>query len=88
MTAVVRLGDSGMQNAVCNVYERNHALKFQAIVTPDGMFFHIFVTLERQGNDWTLHSRSIVDERLASMLKYGGMQYCINSERVQQWFVF
>lgn len=75
MIAVARPRDSGMKNAVYNEHQRKHASKFHAIVSFIGMSLHQIGLLEGRRHIWILFSRSGVDERLASILEYGGMQY-------------
>lgn len=78
MIGVARPGDNGMQNFVYNGHKRKHALKFQATVSPDGMFLPGFRLLEGRRHDWDLYSRSGLDEQLAFVLQcciYGDSGY-------------
>lgn len=43
---VAHPGENGMKKVVYNEHKRKHALNFQAIVAPDGMFLHGFGPLE------------------------------------------
>lgn len=70
---VARPGDNGMQNVLYNGHRRTHAIKFRAIVVPDGMFLHPFGPLEGRRLDWILYTGSGLDEQLASVLEYAGM---------------
>eukprot|EP00171_Calliarthron_tuberculosum_P001768 IDg1768t1 len=74
---ISRPGDSGMQTVAYNGHKRKHALKFQAISTPDGMFLHMYGPLEGRKHDWTLYVRSNVDEQLEECLLNEGLFHCI-----------
>lgn len=39
---IAKPGDSGMQVVVYNGHKRKHALKFEAVWTPDGKFEHVY----------------------------------------------
>ena len=72
-----RLGLHAAQNVVYNGHKRKHALKFQALTGPDGMFYHFFGPMEGHRHDWTLYTRSGLEEILSSALYVGGRQFCI-----------
>lgn len=74
---IARPTDHGLQNVAYNGHKRAHALKFQALTTPDGMFLHCFGPLEGRRHDWTLYARSELDTQLQASLRDGALQYCI-----------
>ena len=74
---ISRPGGYRMQNVVYNGHKRKHALKYQAVVTPDGLILHAFGPLEGRRHDWTLYIRSGIEEQLPSALLVDGKQYCI-----------
>ena len=43
---VSRPGDSGYQHVLYNGHKRKHALKYQAVLTPDGMLLHVYGLLK------------------------------------------
>ena len=50
------------QGAVYSGYKKYHALKYQAVVLPNGMFGHIFGPIEGRHNDgWLLRESTILD---------------------------
>jgi len=65
------------QRVCYNGHERSHALKFQAVTTPDGLFVHSAGPIEGQRHDWTLYIRSGLDEILPSVLDLQETRYCI-----------
>lgn len=77
---ITRRGDSGIQNVVNNGHKRNHALKFPAVTTPDGMFTHVYGPLEGRRDDWTLYMGSQVDTQLERVLLVDYHKYCINGD--------
>jgi len=82
---IARPGDSGIQNVVYNGHKRKHALKFQAVTTPDGMFAHVYGPLEGRRHDWTLYMRSDIDEQLNNALLVDGKQFCIYGDSGYNW---
>ena len=71
---------SRMQNVVYNGHKRKHALKYQTIVTPDGLILHEFGPLEGRRHDWTLYVRSGMNEQLCAVVAIDGKQYCIQGD--------
>jgi hypothetical protein len=50
------------QRGFCSGYKRCHALKFQSIVTPDGLIAHFFGPIEGRRHDLTLMRESKLDD--------------------------
>ena len=65
----------GLQRACYSGHKRKHALKFQNLLTPDGLFFHLFGPVEGRRHDMTLYHESGMDATLADALIVGGEQY-------------
>jgi len=57
--------------------KRKHALKFQAIVCPDGLILHAFGPLEGRRQDWTLYTQSGIETQLAANSVVDGQHYCL-----------
>lgn len=74
---VARPGTNGLQNVVYNGHKRTHALKFQGLTTPDGMFLHVYGPVEGRRHDWTLYTRSNLDAQLENALLVGSRRFCI-----------
>lgn len=66
-----------MQKVVFNGHKRSHALKFQAVTTPDGLILHAYGPVEGRRHDWTLYTRSEIDSQLEAFLRVGEDQFCI-----------
>ena len=58
-----------------NGHKRSHALKFQTVTTPDGLFFHAG-PIEGRRHDWTLYIRSGVDDALPHVIEINSTLYC------------
>ena len=65
----------GLQRASYSGHKRKHALKFHNVLTPDGLFFHLFGPVEGRRHDMTLYHESAMDATLAKALIVGGEQY-------------
>ena len=65
----------GLQRACYSGHKRKHALKFQNVLTPDGLFFHLFGPFEGRRHDMTLYHESGLDALLSSALVVDGNQY-------------
>jgi hypothetical protein len=74
---ISRPGNSFQQRAAYNGHKRKHALKFQALMSPDGLILHAAGPLEGRRHDWTLYMRSGLDEELEGGLCIAYTQYCI-----------
>jgi hypothetical protein len=66
-----------MQRVAYNGHKRKHALKFQAVVAPDGLILHAYGPMEGRRHDWTLYIRSGIDAQLRDCLLADGRQYYI-----------
>jgi len=51
----------GLQRACYSGYKRKHAVKFQSVLTPDGLIFHLFGPWEGRRHDMTLYFESGFD---------------------------
>lgn len=74
---IARPDDDALQNVCYNGHKRKHALKFQAVTTADGLFYHVYGPVEGRRHDWTLYMRSGLDEQMEDVLYIDGIQYCI-----------
>ena len=72
-----------------NGHKRKHALKFQAVNSPDGMIPHTYGPMEGRRHDWTLYVRSGLDEQLPVLLNVEGKRYCLygDSGYSRRWFM-
>ena len=66
-----------VQNVSYNGHKRKHALKYQAITSPDGLVLHAAGPIEGRRHVWTLYCRSGVNQSLPGVAFVGGKQYCI-----------
>lgn len=66
---------SGLQNVVYNDHKRKNAVKFQAIVPPHGMFWHVYGPVDGRSHDWNLFCRSEIESQLEDVLIVGDVQY-------------
>jgi len=65
----------GLQRACYSGHKRKQALKFQNVLTPDGLFFHLFGPFEGRRLDMTLYHESVMDSLLSFALVVDGSQY-------------
>ena len=63
------------QRVVYNGHKCKHALKYQAVNTPDGLILHAAGPIEGRRHDWTLYVRSSLDEVLPGVLNFDGLRY-------------
>ena len=61
---IARPQASEMQRVVYSGHKRKNALKFQALITPDGLIYHASGPLEGRRHDWTMYVPSGIDEQL------------------------
>ena len=66
-----------MQKVVYNGHKRKHALKYQAVTTPDGLILHAYGPMEGHRHDWTMYVKSDLDSQLADCLNTNGRQFCL-----------
>jgi len=71
----VSLPGGGLLRACYSGHKRKHALKSQNVLTPDGLFFHLFGPVEGRRHDMTLYHESEMDATLADALIVGWEQY-------------
>ncbi|EGZ14871.1 hypothetical protein PHYSODRAFT_506036, partial [Phytophthora sojae] len=78
---ICRPGDSIEQRAMYNGHKRSHAVKFQAVTTPDGIIAHMFGPAQGRAHDLTLLEDSDLeniigrDQRFHGYLLYGDPAY-------------
>ena len=75
--AIARPSRNEVQNVAYNGHKRKHALKFQAVTTPDGLLLHAAGPIEGRRHDWTLYCRSGLDDTLPDLLLIGEKQYAL-----------
>ena len=66
-----------MQREVYNGHKRKHALKYQAVTTPDGFIANFFGPVVGRRHDWWMFAQSGLDEVLRTVLSIGDKQYVI-----------
>jgi len=64
----------GLQRACYSGHKRHHAVKFQNVLIPDGLFSHLFGPWEGRRHDMTLYYESGLDVVLPDALMIGGSQ--------------
>ena len=67
----------GLQRACYSGRKRKHAVKFQSVLTPVGLVFHLFGPWEGRRHDMTLYFESGLDAVLPHALVISGVQYYI-----------
>ena len=77
-----------MQRIAYKGHKRNHALKFQAVNSPDGLIMNGRDPIEGRRHDWTLYTRSGLETHLPEVLDVEGERYCIfgDSGYIRRWF--
>ena len=68
------------QKVVYRGHKRKHALKFQALNTPDGLIMHLHGPVEGRRHDWTLYVRGNLDEVLPVVFEIGARKFCVYSD--------
>ena len=78
-----------LQRAAYNGHKRKHALKFQALNSPDGLVLHVYGPIEGRRHDWTMYTRSGLDDHLSEILEVDSERYCIygDSGYNRRWFM-
>jgi DDE superfamily endonuclease len=64
-----------MQRATYSGHKRRPGLKWQVVITPDGMLFIVFGPSEGRRHDMHLYAKSGLDDVLGDCLLIGGIQY-------------
>lgn len=77
--AIQRPG-GGLQRVCYDGHKRRHGLRFQLIVGPDGIQYHMCGPFEARRGDWWLYSQSGVDEQLVPALTVNGTQHIIYTD--------
>lgn len=77
------------QMSAYNGHKRKHALKYQAVNTPDGMVVHLFGPMEGRRHDWTLYVQSDLDSVLPEVLDLPLKRFCIygDSGYNRRWYI-
>eukprot|EP00171_Calliarthron_tuberculosum_P009482 IDg9482t1 len=86
---IARPSGYSSQLVAYNGHKRKHALKYQAVNSPDGMILHAYGPMEGRRHDWTLYVRSGLDEQLPSLLNIEGKRYCLygDSGYSKRWYM-
>jgi len=71
----------GQQRSVFSGHKRTHMIKFQSIVTPDGLFFHLAGPMEGRRHDVTLYRDAGTDAMLEAGLLVQGVRYCVFGDK-------
>lgn len=79
---------NSLQNVVYKGHKRAHSLKLQAVTNPDGIFLHVFGTLEGRRHDWKLYVRSELDDQFTEFMEVDGLQYCTYGDSGYNWREF
>ncbi|KAF0729938.1 hypothetical protein Ae201684P_014315 [Aphanomyces euteiches] len=64
--------NSAAQRSVYNGHKRKHSLKFQTLVTPDGIIVHVFGPVEGRRHDLTILRRSKLETALKNDQRFRG----------------
>ncbi|KAF0732692.1 hypothetical protein AaE_009216 [Aphanomyces astaci] len=81
MRGCCRPSGGSEQRTMYNGHKRKHEIKFQTVVTPDGLISHVFGPIEGRRHDLTLLRKSCLENVIASNPKfrvyiiYGGPAY-------------
>ena len=65
------------QQSIFNGHKRMHSLKYQSVVSPDGMMSHFFGPMEGRRHDSALYYESGLDEQLQLIYSANGEVMCI-----------
>jgi len=74
-TIFVARPGGGYQRACYSGHKRKHAIKFQSVLTPDGLLFNLFGPWEGRRHDMTLYHESGLDDILPDALIINGEQH-------------
>ncbi|KAK1860396.1 hypothetical protein I4F81_002985 [Pyropia yezoensis] len=66
-----------LQRLCYSGHKRRHAIKFQSVLTPDGLILHLYGPVEGRRHDMTLYHESGLDATLASALLIEGQRYYV-----------
>ena len=70
----IALPGGGLPRECYSGHNRKHALKLQNVLTPEGLFFHLFGSFEGRRHVLTLYHEPGLDARLSSGLVVDGNQ--------------
>jgi len=76
-TILVSRPGGGFQRACYSGHKRRHAIKFQSVITPDGLIAHLFGPWEGRRHDMTWYHESGLDAVLSDALVIQGVQHYI-----------
>ena len=78
-----------MQRVAYKGHKRKHALKFQAFNSPDGLVLHVYSPIEGRRHDWTIYTRSGLNEHQPEIFNIYCERYCIygDSGYNKRWFI-
>lgn len=86
---VARPGGSYMMQLVLyNGHKRKHAIKFQAVTTPDGLCIHLHGPEVGRRHDMYLYAASGVNENFEEIMDIDGKKYHIFGDSGYSWRVF
>lgn len=68
---------AGLQRSCYSGHKRRHAIKFQSVLTPDGLVFRLSGPVDGRRHDMTLYHESGLDATLASDLLIEGQCYYV-----------
>lgn len=81
-------GNFVMQLVLYNGHKRKHAIKFQAVTTPDGLCIHLHGPEVGRRHDMYLYACSGLDDHLPQILSIDGKQYIVYGDSGYTWRVF
>ena len=71
----------GLQRCMYSGHKRDHVMKFQSVVTPDGLLFHLYGPVEDRRHEMTMYNESGMDNILSKNLVIDGVQYSIYGDK-------
>lgn len=74
---IARPDDVELQRMVYNGEKRKNALTFQVVNTADGMFYHVYGSVEGRWHDWKLYYQSCLHKQLEYTLLISEHQLCL-----------
>jgi len=69
------------QRSVLSGHKRTHVIKFQSIVTPDGLLLRLAGPMEGRRHDVTLYRDAGTDAMLEAGLLVQGVRYCVFGDK-------
>lgn len=60
------------QAVMYNGHQRKHAMKFQAVLAPDGLLLHVLGPFVGRSHDWRMYLRSGLEKNMPEVLKLTG----------------